>query len=198
MMNSSDVDHLLWFDMETTGENPREDDVIEVGCVITTVDLVEICSYTTVLKPSESALARLMALEPVRVMHEANGLLVDAVNTSSERTIDDVTEDLFALMDEHGVVAGRVVLAGSGIARFDIPFIAEQMPLLNSILPYWCLDIGSIRRAHEMWVGTEVTTVNDDKTHRALDDVYCHIEEARAYAALWNSTDSAPAVVSAP
>ena len=31
-----------------------------------------------------------------------------------------------------------------------------------------------------------MSSANDGKTHRAMDDIRCHLEEARAFKAHWN------------
>ena len=37
-------DKLLWLDLETTGSDEANDCIIEVGCVLTTHDLIELAS----------------------------------------------------------------------------------------------------------------------------------------------------------
>jgi hypothetical protein len=36
-----------------------------------------------------------------------------------------------------------------------------------------------------LWHGEDLTDVNTRKTHRALDDVLCHLEEARTFRELF-------------
>lgn len=178
-------DHLLWIDLETTGSASDKDCIIEVGAVLTTTDLTELGSFTSLVRPNDRGLGRLMLNKFVREMHTANGLLDELLN-SEAKTPHDVGQELIAWATDLGAQQGRTVLAGSGVAHFDRRFLDKFMPQVTQLLRYWVIDIGVIRRAHDMWVGTEVSKANDAKTHRALDDVYCHLEEARAFKALWS------------
>ena len=90
-----------------------------------------------------------------------------------------------AFLEANNAPSGRTVLAGSGVSHFDCRFIRHYLPELEAFLRYWMIDIGVVRRMYELWVGELPTAVNEEKTHRALDDVYCHLEEARTFIALW-------------
>ena len=151
--------------------------------------LLAACSLHAFPKPTPNELAgdRLMALPPVRTIHEANGLLADINAATDELVLDAVMARLFAFLDENGAQPGATVLAGSGVSHFDRRFLRHLAPELDSFLRHWMIDIGVVRRAHEMWVGDLPSAINESKTHRSLDDVYCHLEEARAFASLWQS-----------
>lgn len=43
------ADHLLWLDLETTGSDEAHDSIIEVGCALTTTDLVEIAAFSEIV-----------------------------------------------------------------------------------------------------------------------------------------------------
>jgi oligoribonuclease (3'-5' exoribonuclease) len=128
-------------------------------------------------------------------MHTPNGLL-DEIDGG--RSIAVVEYDLLLWLCSLGVptpiwghdvrTAPKLTLAGSGVGHFDLPAIREYMPKLAKRLNYYVIDVGTIRRAHDMWVGTPVSVANDAKTHRAIDDVRCHLEEANAFADLWCDT----------
>lgn len=177
-------DLLLWLDLETTGSDEEKDSIIEVGCVLTTPTLDVLCEHTTLVMPSPLGLGRLMLNPTVRSMHETNGLL-DALLNEDVPPPHAATKFLLEWLDANGAKQGHTVLAGSGVGHFDRRFIKRYMPQLDRFLRYWCIDIGVIRRAHDMWVGTVVSTANDGKTHRALDDARCHLAEAQAFRDLW-------------
>jgi oligoribonuclease (3'-5' exoribonuclease) len=61
----------------------------------------------------------------------------------------------------------------------------KYMADLSSWLRHWHIDIGTVRRCYEMFVGEDPFHMNNGKTHRALDDVRCHLEEAKAFADMW-------------
>jgi oligoribonuclease len=185
------IDHLVWLDLETTGSSEdKGDEIIEIGCILTNTHLDEISRFTSVVQPTALGLGRLMENKVVWDMHEQNGLLNDvlyAVQTNRPDTsLNHVTNRILGWLAGAGAQRGHTVMAGSGVGHFDSRFVRKYMPQLQpGFLKYWVIDIGVIRRAHEMWVGTAVSNENDNKTHRALDDARCHLNEARAYRDLW-------------
>ena len=203
---------MLWLDLETTGSNPNADCIIEIGCILTTHDLqgrpgvsapegaaIPSAEFTSIVKPSEAGLGRLMQNKVVREMHQKNGLLDEIVDASDEFSQDKVTKRLLSWLDHSlapwyqlDMSAGRtVVIAGSGVGHFDMAFLRRYMPQLMQRAKYWPIDIGTIRRAYDMWDwGTTISVENDNKTHRALDDARCHLREARAFKAHWNAQSS--------
>lgn len=187
LQNSGDM--LLWLDLETTGSDETKDCIIEIGCVLTTADLEPVAEFTSVVQPNAEGLGRMMLNPIVRDMHKANGLLdaVLCINGEEEvPPVHHVTGALLRWLDDNGAKQGKLVLAGSGVGHFDRRFIARFMPQLDRFMRYWCIDIGVIRRAHEMWVGEgPLCHFNDGKTHRALDDARSHLAEAQAFRNHW-------------
>lgn len=181
-------DTLLWVDLETTGSDVDMDCIIEVGAILTTPDLVVLGEFTKNVTPAPLGLGRLMQNPVVRDMHERNGLLPELLDPSAPVVKPHhAAKALRAWAEELGAREGRTVLAGSGVGHFDRRFIARYMPQVDKFLRYWCIDVGVIRRAHEMWSSApRPSSANDSKTHRALDDIRCHLEEARAFKSLWS------------
>jgi oligoribonuclease len=198
-MPKKDIIHLLWIDLETTGLETLGggDEIIEIGCILTTEDLRVLGEFEAVVKPSDSAMARLAANQFVVDMHTANGLL-DAISrglsiAQAELSVLRWLRSLgvsVKMFDSDPGALQKLTLAGSGVGHFDLPTIREHMPKLAERLNYYVIDVGTIRRAHDMWVGTPVSAANDAKTHRAIDDVRCHLEEAKAFAELWRGPRS--------
>lgn len=169
---------LLWLDLETTGLDETADRIIEVGCVLTDAKMdIEYSALQSGVRPSLAAYERLWRNDVVREMHIKNGLLGELFTAPGAF---EVEARLLTWLEKH---LGRedVMLAGSGVAAFDRRFLKAQWPDLESRLVYSMLDVGVLRRACRMWTGASLTSVNDDKTHRAMDDVRCHLEEARSY-----------------
>lgn len=178
-------DHLLlWLDLETTGTDETRDSIIEIGCILTTEALDELGEYESLVLPTDEALGRLLRNPVVKDMHQSNGLLDQMLMLESGRKPHAVASELLGWLD--GFTSDQVVLAGSGVGHFDRRFVKRWMPQLDRRLRHWCIDVGVIRRAHEVWTGTSSPSpANAAKTHRALDDARCHLDEARAFRALW-------------
>lgn len=167
---------ILWLDLETTGLDVNHDRILEVAAVLTNGDLKVIESYHAVLKWPKETLEQLITEPEVWEMHSRNGLIDACVEASA--TLPDVSGDLLRFLDDY--VDGQVILAGSGVAHFDLLWLREWLPRVAERLAYYTLDIGIVRRFLQIVVGLP----EEDRPqvpHRALDDVLLHIEEARAY-----------------
>lgn len=184
----SKYDHLLWVDLETTGTDEDLDSIIEIGVILTDMELNELDAMGVIVDPTDEALLRLGRNPVVSEMHKANGLLRD-LETSVAYHRDTADTRVVEFLKFHGVKHHRVMLAGSGVSHFDRRFIKAQLPCTNAYLAYPCMDIGVVRRAWEMFSGAELPYAEPNKNHRALDDIRFHLEEARAFKALWRGFD---------
>ena len=185
-------DNILWVDLECTGSNVDQDEIIEIACILTDPELNELRRFTSVVKPGPLALGRMLQNPVVREMHTVNGLIDDVLAAD-----DTMRPHLVAnrVLDKvWGVIRmeSMMVLGGSGVGHYDKKFIDKYMPLLSKRLRYYVLDVGVIRRAHRLWVGDPVDFTTA-KTHRALDDIECHLQEARHYRDLWRHQTAATA-----
>jgi oligoribonuclease len=177
-------------DFEATGLDPVLDEVIEVAVIGADLELNEMFRFQSCVQTSERGMQRLVNLPPVLKMHSANGLL-DIVREGAENgvplpTLAEVEASLVNLIDplRHQYPDGRykkVTLSGSGVSHYDDLFVQAQMPHLSSRLERGTFDVGSFRRQYERWNGFDLTDANDFKTHRAMDDVECHLDEMRDF-----------------
>ena len=175
-----EVTHLLWIDLETTGIDEKKDEIVEVGFIITDMELNEKTSGSSVIQITENGWRRIEADDFIKNMHTENGLLAVAEQHNSELPTAKEYEDfLLNELEKLGVSSHRAMLAGSGVGHFDRRFLATWMPKLNRYLAYPVVDVGVIRRFYRDLCGMEVSAINDGKTHRALDDISCHLDEAK-------------------
>lgn len=174
---------LLWVDLETTGLDPSSDSILEVAAIVTDDRLTELASYTSLARPEWKTIP--YADTPVRDMHEKSGLTRDMVDAADAGLLPNLAEVEGDILDQLVRLGGKndvsVVLAGSGVSHFDQQVINEQMPGLASWLDYYTIDVGTIRRFYSMATGTDLVDANEAKTHRADDDIRCHLTEARAF-----------------
>lgn len=182
-MPSPKVEHLLWLDLETDGSNECENNILEIGCILTDVTGDEVLfEFESVVAPLNNVLRH--EIEPVIVeMHEKNGLWADLAspNVPTSWTVERSVIDLLEL---HGVRKHRVAMAGSGVSHFDARFITEQMPILSRWFKYWQLDMGHVRRFLDFSGYGYVLRKDDqqdEKPHRGLADARLHLAEYRHY-----------------
>lgn len=171
----SDPQYMAWLDLETTGTNQFSDEILEIGIVVTDLDLNALAVLSQVVHPSPLAEAQMS--NTVREMHTTNGLL-DACRFGKEIEVVD-SECSEWLKKECG--ATHVILAGSGVAHFDRRFLAELMPLTEKRFTYWSLDVGVLRRAMRYAGVSLPENPNEAKPHRALDDARLHLDEYRQW-----------------
>lgn len=192
MTNPSD--HILWIDLETTGLSFTHDDILEVGMILTDRDLRQVAVYQHVCRPRSLTLAESrMKNTPDSIvwqMHQDNGLWEAATSeTSPPVWVMDANVESW-LMEK--VSTFPIPIAGSGVAAFDRHMIRSQMHRLNKLLTYWSYDVGAMRRFYEDICGLGgVSYDQENKTHRALDDVAFHLSEAIAFKDMFRDMASA-------
>ena len=170
-------DLILWLDLETTGVEPSAT-ILEVGIAATgpgpRYEILD--NFLEIIRPTENDAAFENMNSYVTEMHTKSGLLQDIMFKGSSPA--DVESRLKLWIDRVlGISEIPVTLAGSGI-HFDRQFIRRDWPWFDTVLTYWNLDVGVLRRFLRT-VGISAHIDRDLTPHRALDDVYQHIREAR-------------------
>lgn len=183
---------LLWMDLETTGDDKYEDEIIEIGAMLTDFNLEQIgnTSFEQVITPTDESLGRMMKNHVVREMHLANGLIEDILSGKGVSTFEAQKRLLAWLTNQWNSSKQRgpidkykFMLAGSGVSHFDKFYIDTHLIRLADLLVYAPFDIGHTRRAFKIF-GCELAgnpSSKDQKNHRALDDVRLHLEEAKFF-----------------
>ncbi len=184
-------DIILFLDLETTGTDVPNDNIIEIGLSLISTDVEsgypEIGSFSEVILPSDTAFVRMMDKKVVREMHQTNGLLDEIISLREERGSDyynhtptNVENGVLAWLNKFtGADTTHIPLGGSGVTHFDRRFIKAFMPRLDARLTHWAYDMGVFRR---MFLKAGVAPYSQDgKTHRALDDARVHADEFRHY-----------------
>lgn len=172
---------ILWLDLETTGSS-NDAKIIEFGGIITTatIDLTPIGEpFTTLVDPFP---VTSFEDEVVNTMHTTSGLADDLIRASKLPSILEAEESIIQwINDTIGKSTNHIPYGGSGVGHFDTKYIRRDWKKLSKRLTYWTYDIGVVRRVLRLIdfsISPDLTTV---KSHRALDDVRLHIEEAREY-----------------
>lgn len=196
MAKPEDSPYIAWIDLETTGNRP-EDQIIEIGAVMTDRDLNELSSKQIVVSGPYSFQngtlflsrdAKLETMDPFVVdMHTKNGLLEDCTKIGVSMPAADSAITHWIKQYTKG---DHIPLAGSGVSHFDRAFIKKDLPKFDKYLSYWAYDTGVIRRTLKLFgIDASFADTTDDKTHRALDDIRAHVEEMRRYKTMFNAWD---------
>lgn len=192
--------HYLWLDLETTGLDPVNDQILEIGLVVTNANLIGMVRrrYLLTAPHQWEDTADPFVVE----MHRKSGLLDDLndpFNNFHYHHLIGVERQILRLIEPY-LEDGKIVLAGSGVATFDLQVIKAQMPELAERLTYWTLDIGVVRRYLRDICQVQFPEPEPSK-HRALDDAIDALGQARLYRTLRHNagvgTWPAPAELSA-
>lgn len=179
---------LLWIDLETTGLDPVFDSILEVGAILTDLDLNPLAGYREMIKPDRVTVERLRsAPDVVLQMHQESGLIKDLKNATV--SLAEVEQELVRMLKEKTSFSpGEISLAGSGVAHFDRRVITHQMKELDRWLTYYSYDIGVFRRMATMFNHGQqvIPPIRESyqegfKAHRAWGDVTAHHKEAVAF-----------------
>lgn len=139
-------DLILWGDLETTGLNPVEDVVLEIGLRITDRYGEEL-HRTTSLVWTPDWRSRLMRDEFVFSMHDQSGLIHDLEDLSTDRLRvtrgrEMVSKNLARWVAEH--TSNKLPLAGNSVT-LDRMFMLFHMPELYNSMHYRIFDMSSTR-----------------------------------------------------
>lgn len=184
------MDGLIWIDLETTGLIPNEDHILEIGFVITDMQLNELArlhKYDLTFSRGYEHLEEIVEAflddyQPDKVvvdMHTASGLWTDLDTTLHERHGEHLDHAYNSrmntilstfvrdAMDQFGL--DRLYPAGSSV-HFDIAFLNEWYPDVTSILSHRHLDVTSLKLASTVANG-DYPRSNSDTAHRVFDDI---------------------------
>ena len=157
----------LWIDLETTGLDPDNDRIIEVGWFLSDHHEQVTEAQSVLITPDKTAWELMQQDLFVQSMHTNNGLLkdMDAFGTIMvEDAEDQILEDLL----KHK--GGIPILAGASV-HFDRGFIRTWMPRLDRRLTHRHMDVSTLR----MFFDSQGFHSYGEKTrptvHRALEDV---------------------------
>jgi oligoribonuclease len=186
-MGKPTTNALLWVDIESTGLDPVFDSILEVGAILTDLDLVPISGYHEVIKPDRMAIERLRgAHDVVLSMHKESGLIKDM--RTATVSLAEAEAELVRMVTATAFDYNEISLAGSGVAHFDRRVITHQMKDLDKWLTYYSYDIGVFRRMATLFNhGQQVippvreSYMEGFKAHRAWADVSAHLAEAKKF-----------------
>lgn len=170
----SNETNLIWVDVETTGLDPIDDELLEMAIVVTTHDLEEIEALSLVY--GHPNVRDLKMTPEVRAFHEKNGLLEECSNL--EEDADDVTRYFIELIQRH-TVKGASPLCGSTV-EFDKAWLGVHAPSIVEWCHYRTINVSSIKELTRRWDLPQYPSPVE-KPHRALPDVRASIAELRFY-----------------
>jgi len=171
-----DENNLIWIDLEMTGLEPQQDQIIEIATVVTDANLKILAQGPVVAihQPDEA----LRAMDDWNTRHHAASGLTQRVQQSSSNMGDAERETLEFLRAY--VAPGKSPMCGNSICQ-DRRFMARCMPELEAYFHYRNLDVSSIKELVMRWSPELAKGFKKSSTHLALDDTRDSIREMLYY-----------------
>ena len=167
----TNLEKIVWLDLEMTGLNPETDVIIEAGALITDKNLKELETYHNVIRQDKK---RLEAMDSWNQKCHRKSGLYELIPKG--KALPDVEQDLLSLLEAHFQPEEKAVIAGNCIYQ-DRNFIRKHMPRLNQKLHYRMLDI----TAWKLFFETKDFVFKKANRHRALEDCKESLREFQYY-----------------
>jgi oligoribonuclease len=168
--------HLIWIDLEMTGLDPDNDQILEIATLVTDQDLTELACGPELAITTD--LAKLEAMDDWnRTHHARSGLWQRALN-STVSLAQAQAQTLAFLRDW---VPERVSpICGNSICQ-DRRFLARGMPQLEQYFHYRNLDVSTLKELAKRWAPQVFEGFSKTGAHLALSDIRESVAELRHY-----------------
>lgn len=175
---------LCWLDLETTGLDPTEGEILEVGIILTDLELNEIGRRSKVIKHEREDIIGMMD-DYVLSMHLGSGLLAEVWKSLSSQTPKMVflgdwqKGDLMhwikrTVGKECNSQHYTLHLAGSSV-HFDQRWLQHHVPGFAKIFSHRLLDVS----AYKVAFPGLLKQPEGGAAHRAIEDVEYSIDQHR-------------------
>ncbi|RLW52986.1 MAG: oligoribonuclease [gamma proteobacterium symbiont of Stewartia floridana] len=171
-----DASNLIWIDLEMTGLDTQQDEIIEIATIVTDVNLNILAEGPVIAVHQSQAVLDGMD-EWNQRQHGGSGLL-ERVKQSQYSEAEAQAETIRFL--QQYVPAGASPMCGNSICQ-DRRFLARTMPELEAYFHYRNLDVSTLKELINRWSPSLGEGFTKQGKHLALDDIKDSIAELHFY-----------------
>lgn len=171
-----DKNNLIWIDLEMTGLDTFNDQIIEIATVVTDKALNILAEGPMLaIHQSDETLGK---MDDWNQTQHGNSGLIERVKGSqyNEGQAEQETIDFL----KEFVPEGASPMCGNSICQ-DRRFLARCMPELERYFHYRNLDVSSLKELATRWKPEILDQFEKKGAHLALDDILESIEELKFY-----------------
>ena len=171
-----DNNNLIWIDLEMTGLDTVNDQIIEIATVVTDKDLNILAKGPIMaIHQSDEIMAGMDAWN--QKQHGGSGLIERVRNsTATEEMAEAETIDFLSQY----IDAGKSPMCGNSICQ-DRRFMARCMPKLEAYFHYRNLDVSTLKELAVRWKPEVTKGFKKKGSHLAMDDIIDSIDELSYY-----------------
>jgi oligoribonuclease len=171
-----DPNNLIWIDLEMTGLDTFNDQIIEIATIVTDANLNIVAEGPVIAIRQADEL--LDAMDDWNQQQHGSSGLLERVRQSQYDEVAAEAQTLEFL--ERYVVAGTSPMCGNSICQ-DRRFLARSMPKLENYFHYRNLDVSTLKELAMRWAPSIAEGFKKESKHLALEDIHDSINEMRFY-----------------
>jgi oligoribonuclease len=168
--------NLIWIDLEMTGLDSANDQIIEIATIVTDAQLNELAIGPDLVIGQTKEIIDGMDAWNTR-QHGESGLSKRVLESS--RSVSAAENETLAFLNKY-VDAGKSPMCGNSICQ-DRRFMARLMPELEAFFHYRNLDVSTLKILANIWMPEVSAGYKKESSHRALDDIRDSIAELEYY-----------------